>query len=487
MADYRGKKIFLALCAGAAMALSMPGLGMGPLVFIALLPLFLALEGGRPFQTGFIVGVVFFALDLRWLLTLYRFSPLVVPGYLFLSLYLATYLGLFGLLVHHLGMKRKRSWTLLILAPVSYTLLEILRAHGPLGIGFSALYQTLFRFPQLIQITALAGPWALSAAIVVVNTALYLTLRRHLLYLVPSLGVIGLLATCSLIPAPKGGTPINVAVVSSEVSQDIKLDTQNLTSLARHYISLGEEAASSKPDLIVFPESILPTYILLSPQILGEFTALAQRMEARVLFGTGDLRNHRIYNSVVLISPEGTLVGQYDMVHPVPFGEIIPARKVLERIGFAPLISSFLPQEVTPGERFTPIAGIGTPICFESTFPSPARAFARDGAWLLVTVTNDAWFARSSELWTHFAAAVFRAVETQRYVIQAANSGVSGILDPRGRILQQTLSEGLLVGEVTPQIRQTPYTRWGDIPLYVVFSLGSLFLVLKRKKIDKNR
>ena len=475
------KKLVAALVAGIALALSMPGLGLGPLVFIALVPLFIALEEGSGFRLGFITGLIFFTLDLRWLLTLFRFSPLIIPGVLLLIAYLALYLGLFGLLIRRLG-TNYRSWTLLFLAPITYTLLEMLKSFGPLGIGFSSLYQALYRFPSLIQIVSLVGPWGLTAAIVFVNVTVYLALRRRPIFIAAGLGMIGLLLACSFVPMPKDESPMNVAVVSSAVPQEVKLDSRNLYPLLQMYAGLGEDAASSNPDLIVFPESILPAYILDQQEILYQLVELAQRAEAYVLFGTGDVRNQRVYNSVVLLSKNGSIVGQYDMVHPVPFGETIPARNFLEALGFAPLIASFLPQEITPGDRFSPIEGLGTPICFESTFPTPARILTRRGASLLVTVTNDAWFVRSSEITAHFASTVFRAVENGRYTIQAANGGISGVITPRGRIVKQIAGEGVLIAGVARRTTFTPYTKWGDISLYALFGAGGILVMVRWKK-----
>ncbi len=480
MSHFREKKALLALVAGAAVALSMPGLGIGPLVFVALVPLFAAIEEGRGFLAGFLAGVVFFAVDLRWLLTLYRFSWLVVPGYLILVTYLAAYFGLFCFLMAWVRGKRGFDGVLLVLAPLCFTLLEILRAYGPLGIGFSALYLSLYRFPPLIQIAAVAGPWAITAAIVCVNASLYLAMRKSAVYLLVAGGIVGLLASFSIGCGPQEGETLAVAVVSSAVPQEKKLDGRNLLPLLEQYIALGEQAARTNPDLIVFPESILPGYILRDERLLPQFRALAEGADAYVLFGTGDYRNGKIYNSVILLSPDGTTVGMYDMVHPVPFGEYIPGRGLLERIGLGQFANSFLSQDLARGEGYVPVGGIGTPICFEATFPTAARALVRNGAALLVTVTNDAWFAGSSELRAHFAAAVFRAVETRRTLIQAANWGISGVVDPRGRILREVVGEGILLAEVARQQDQSLYTRWGNGLLYLVLGIGGLFTLAWR-------
>jgi len=482
MSRFREKKALLALVAGAAVALSMPGLGIGPFVFVALVPLFAAIERGRGFLVGFLAGVVFFAIDLRWLLTLYRFSWFVVPGYLFLVAYLAAYFGLFCFLMAWVRGQRGFDGALLVLAPLCFTLLEILRACGPLGTGFSALYLSLYRFPPLIQIAAVAGPWAITAAIVCVNASLYLAMRKSAVYFLIAGGLVGLLAAFSICCGPQEGETLAVAVVSSAVPQEKKLDGRNLLPLLEQYITSGEQAARTNPDLIVFPESILPGYILRDERLLPRFRALAEGADAYVLFGTGDYRNDEIYNSVVLLSPDGTTAGMYDMVHPVPFGEYIPGRGLLEGIGLGRFADSFLSQDLARGEGHVPVNGIGTPICFEATFPTAARALVRNGAALLVTVTNDAWFAGSSELRAHFAAAVFRAVETRRTLIQAANGGVSGIVDPRGRILNEVIGEGVLFADVAQQESKSLYSQRGNSILYVVLGASSLAALVWRTR-----
>ncbi|MCK4600599.1 apolipoprotein N-acyltransferase, partial [Candidatus Bipolaricaulota bacterium] len=181
-------------------------------------------------------------------------------------------------------------------------------------------------------------------------------------------------------------------------------------------------------------------------------------------------------------SPTGEILDIYSMVYPVPFGEYIPGRRLLAKIGLGSFAASFLPQDLARGEGLIPIGGIGTPICFESTLPAVTRGFAANGATLLATVTNDAWFVGSSELRAHFACAVFRAVENRRYLIQAANGGISGIIDPRGRILREVTGEGIISAEVVQREDRSLYTHWGEWPLYLVFAAGALLTLAVRRK-----
>jgi len=478
------RKAAAAVGSGILTALAMPGFGWAPLLFVGLVPLFYALESKHRFLYGLLFGATFFALDQRWILTVYRFSPLVVPGFLLLVLYLSLYTGVFGMLVRPVR-GRPFGPGLLLAAPAFLTLLEIARAQGPLGTGFSSLYHALYRMPWAIQLAPVLGPWGITALVVLVNAGLYLALRRRrAVYLLASVFAIVLLAGSSLLPiAPDEGEPLRVAVVSSDVKQEVKLDARNLEALANRYETLGQEALAAKPDLIVFPESILPTFILSDLDILARLTRIATAGEANVLFGTGVYENRQIRNTVVLLSDRGEVHGEYAMVRPVPFGEYIPWRSLWEAIGLKRLMDSFLPVDLTPGTSFEPLDGIGTPICFESTFPGPARAFARNGAGILAIVTNDAWFVGSSELVAHFSAAVLRAVETRRYVIQSANGGISGLVDPRGRILATTDGERALSGEVHKRDDMTPYARWGDVPLVLVLAVaGAGFLVVEVRR-----
>jgi apolipoprotein N-acyltransferase len=469
----RSKALYVAL-SGILTALAMPGFGAGPLVFVSLVPLLYGLENGRGFRMGMLFGLTFLGLDLRWILTLTRFSPLAVPGFLVLIVYSSLFFGLLGF-----ATARRRNTRLgaglLVAAPVCFTLMEITRAQGPLGIGFSALYSSLYRIPALIQAAAYLGPWSITAGILAVNVAFYLALRRkQLRYAALGFAFVGSLGAFSLLPfAQNPSRTIDVGIVSSKVLQEVKLDARNLSALTSRYLDLGARAIAEGSDLIVFPESFLPGYILREERLLTPLARLAETGEARILFGTGDVRDSQIYNSVVLLNRDGGIAGQYDMVRPVPFGEYVPGRQIWEAIGLGGLADSFLPRDLTRGEEFEPLDGIGTPICFESTFPTAARRFVINGAQLIVTVTNDAWFVGSSELRAHFAAAVFRAVETHRWVVQAANGGISGIIDPRGVIARATSRERVLRGVVRPREDMTLYCRWGDGPLLVLLGIGA--------------
>ena len=474
------KETLLSLLSGILTAFAMPGFGAFPLIFVSLVPLLRVLDKRGGFWPGFIFGFAFFIIDLRWIVTLARFHPVVTVGYVLLTVYFAIGCGVLGITLTWRMRSRISTW--LVLAPALFVLAEFLRTLGPLGMGFSALYQSLYRVPWLIQSASVFGPWFISGILVAINGSVFLLLRkRDLRFVFLAGGLTLLLVAFGLLPHPTQETDsLMVAVVSSKVQQEVKLDARNLGDLTTRYLRLGEQALTADPDLIVFPESILPAYILQNETLKNSFADLARRGETQVLLGTGVYQDRKIYNAVALFSATGEVAGTFHMVRPVPFGEYIPGRSILEWLGLGAWARSFLPLDLSRGESYIPLAEFGTPICFESTFPGPSRQLTKNGAQVLVTVTNDAWFDESSELAAHFSCAVFRAVENRRWIIQSANGGISGIISPYGRIVASLDNEGILAEEVGMQVGVSLYTRWGDWIVLLVAGVLAGGLLLGR-------
>lgn len=481
----RRGETWLAVAGGTLAALSMPGFGAGPLVFVALVPLLGALEQGRGFLHGYLFGLVFFAIDVRWVLTLVRFNPLVAPGYVLLVAYLALPFGLVGwLIAQRTGRPVGSTW--LVLVPALVVLAESARTLGTLGMGFSMLHQALYHVPWLIQSASVLGSWAITAFVVAINGAIYLTWRtRRLRYALVGAGLLLAQAAFWLVPVTTGAdeAALAVAAVSSNIDQAVKLDARNLDELSERFLVLGERAIATGPDLVVFPESFLPAYLLSADGLFERFADLARAGNARLLFGTGTYRDGGIFNTTVLVGADGRVIDTYDMVRPVPFGEYVPGRRILDAIGLGAWARALLPLDLSRGVAYDPLDRIGTPICFESTFPTASRRLTRAGATLLVTVTNDAWFAGSSELRAHFATAVFRAVENRRPVVQAANGGISGFVDARGRILSETPTETVSTGTVRLSNARSSYTTIGDLPL--VAAAGCIAVALLTPRVRR--
>jgi len=245
------------------------------------------------------------------------------------------------------------------------------------------------------------------------------------------------------------------------------------------YKNLSASLASQGPRLIIWPETAVPFYLQFDKNLGPEVFDMSRHANAYLFTGApaykGYAQDVEYYNSAFLISPEGEIIGKYDKTHLVPFGEYVPLKKYL------PFIHKLVVGvgDFTPGKRLEPLEfegnSFGVLICFESIFPELARGFIKKGAGFLINITNDAWFGRTSAPYQHFSQSIFRAVENKVFLIRAANTGISGVIDPVGRVRVQS---GIFTREaIGDEIKLrdarlfTFYSRYGDI-----FAIGCLFL-----------
>jgi apolipoprotein N-acyltransferase len=233
---------------------------------------------------------------------------------------------------------------------------------------------------------------------------------------------------------------LKVAVIQGNIDQVEKwLPATKATTLDKYLRMTRHELAGQAPDLVVWPETAVPFYLNESRE-LTRLTSLAATGGVHILTGSPHrnidpgAKNYRYYNSAFLIDGRGRVTGRYDKEHLVPFGEYVPLKKLLFFLG--PLVEAT--ADFSPGTDLHPIpcqnTRLGVLICFESIFPDLARRQTDAGAGLLINLTNDAWYGRSSAPWQHLSMAVFRAVENRRGLARAANTGVSGFIDPLGRM-----------------------------------------------------
>jgi apolipoprotein N-acyltransferase len=187
---------------------------------------------------------------------------------------------------------------------------------------------------------------------------------------------------------------------------------------------------------------------------------------------------NRLYNAAFLVQPDGTTAGVYRKMHLVPFGEYVPLQRLLFFV--QPIVQSV--SNFTPGEApvLLPVGShrVSTAICYEVVFGSLIRRFVTDGSELLTTITNDAWYGRSSAAYQHWDQASMRAIENGRYLARAANTGVSGFVDPYGRVLQKSalFEQKVLVDDVAFLQVRTVYSRIGDLVawLSLAFTVAAL-------------
>lgn len=492
----------LAIASEILVALSFPGFELDPLIWFSLIPLFFALEGTN-YKQGFwlsaLAGLGFFGILLYWVLVLWEWVGfLIVPGYVLLIAYLSLYWGAFGAIYSFFQRRLSPLWLALIV-PSLWVVLEFIRAQTRFGFPWGDLGYALYKQTALIQIASITGVWGLSFVIVLVNYLLFRALKaRRLVYLAAAVAIFlfmlgfGLYAMRPKTLQSQNAPEIKIAIIQPNISQRARFDRQKIEEHLQLYRRLLQQIEGEAINLVILPESILPGYILQQPELLSPFAEFAQKNEAYLLLGTLDTEAQNAYNATALLSPQGQIVDRYHKVQLVPFGEYVLFRDVLTKVGLEGLIREALPGDFSFGRGFkvinSDLGKIATPICFESIFPAISRKFVQKGAQLLITVTNDAWFKRTKALPQHFTKGVFRAVENRRFFVQAANTGISGVISPHGKIIVRSSieKEQILYAEVALSDDKTIYARFGDWLVYLAaffLSTALAYAKLQRPKI----
>ncbi len=465
----------LAIMSGVLAALSLPGYDLDFLVWFSPLPLFWALRGKsykQSFGLSFLAGIFFFALLYNWIPILRIWAgPIVFLGYLILILFSALFWGVFGL-AYSIFKDRLRPVQLAIITPSIWVILEYLRTVGQFGSTWGDLGYSLYKRPILIQMASFAGVWGISFLIVLISYLLFLSLKDrkigYFLSCIVILLVVGGWGYFYSLDQNINGQKLQVGLVQPNVEQAIKRRSQNTEKLVEKYRQALEELSNNDLDLVVFPESVFPFLLLDRKEVLDIFTDFAKSQQLFMLLGTATREANKFYNAAILISPQGEVIDKYSKVKLVPFGEYLPFRELIKSLGLPTDQITPLLGDLTPGDGFRPLrsrlGSLATPICFESAFAGPVRKFVDRGAELIITITNDAWFLDSIALPQHFAKGVFRAVENRRFFVQAANTGISGIISPGGRIVKRGLAqeEGVIRGEVALGDESTVYNLLGD-------------------------
>ncbi|MSN24556.1 MAG: apolipoprotein N-acyltransferase [Geobacter sp.] len=507
--DRRG---LLAIASGILIALSFPTPGLSFLAWMALIPLLIAMEESTAktaFRIGCTCGVTAYAIILYWLnivFTRYGHLPwsVSVPVYLLLVFWLAMFYGL-SISIARLGEQAgiKAAFTL----PVAWVAFDFVRSFLFSGFAWAMLGHSQFRTLPLIQIADLGGVYGITLLIVLANVVLYRAMRAvfcsGIRYPVKSAITLLILLVATLfygfnqlrkdeVRTPE--KPMRVALIQGNIPQDVKWSPEFRDSTVDTYERLTRDASRGGVDLIVWPESAVPFFFQDEPQQAARIRNLARETNAYLLFGSPahELRNGKntFLNSAFMISPTGETTGRADKLHLVPFGEYVPLGNILTFINKIVVgIGDF-----APGEKAvlleTGNTKLGIQVCYEVIFPELAREYVRAGARVLVAITNDAWFGRSSAPYQHLSIAIFRAIETRTPLIRAANTGITAIVDKNGHISAMTglFVEGYRTGEIEPGSGQSLYLKIGDAPAWICLLLtaGVALLGWRRQKNNHN-
>lgn len=496
------KRALFAAFLGAVSVLAFAPVHAWPILFLSFGALVWLLDGCHADEhlgerlkcagvTGFWFGFGYFLAGLYWVAEAFLVEPwrhgwllpfvmTVLPGGM--ALFFAAACA-FAMLLWKPGAGR------VFALAIAFGLAEFARGHVLTGLPWNLLgYAVLSPLP-LMQLASLFGVYVLSLlavilfaapAAILAPTETDLAGRKGsaavALLVVLLLGLGYVWGGQRLSAAPQDSTAVRLRIVQANVDQANKWRPENAAEIFTDYLDLTQSAGLDRIDIVIWPETAVPFFLdesqdalLAIGAALPEGTTLlagsARVVEERDTQGT--LQTERVYNSLLAIDDQGRVVDGYDKLHLVPFGEFLPFQDFLESLGFMQLTG--VRGGFSPGDSARLLSIEGVPparalICYEIIFPDEiVRTGARPG-WI-INLTNDAWFGSSAGPYQHFQQARVRAVEQGLPVARAANTGISAVIDPYGRILAEIgLGEkGIIDAELPKVVPATAYARFGPM------------------------
>jgi apolipoprotein N-acyltransferase len=493
-------RIWLSIAAGIALALAYPDFNLPPFAWVAVAGLMLACLGasiGGAALYGLLFSAPFYGFSVPWIYTVMRqYGPLPVwqaAGVMALMiLAVSPCIVIFAILVAWIA--RRSAESAILASPFLWVALEFLRGRVPdIGFPWNLLGYTAAGSLALVQLTSLTGIWGLSLVVAAYNALLVWSIRslgrrhanRSAAMLVGSTVAILIIVFVGgrFVPVAQA---TNVAhLIQPDLPQSMEypanwdaLHAGDMADVDQITISAGQR----EPGLVVWPEVPAPFSL---EQLPFAQRALRLARESRSDFLLGVIKwkqeggnNVAAYNSAVLLDPSGVQEFEYDKIHLVPFSEYVPWRKYLFFArGLTGLIGDF-----RHGTQYNigrlPGGPFGVFICYEAIFPNEVRRFVQSGAELLINISDDGWFGRSSARGQHLAMARVRAVENRRWLLRDTNNGFTVAVDPYGRIVAALPPDirGQLDAPYAFRSDRTLYTRWGDWLAWLVAAIGATLL-----------
>jgi apolipoprotein N-acyltransferase len=491
--------VALAMVSGALFVLSFPKFGHPAFGWIALTPLLVALTGAtlrRAFLLGLTTGIIYFTGTLYWItgvMAMYGglqtwVAVLINAG---LIAYLALFPALFALITRRIVMAYGRS--VLMAAPVVWVATELGRAYIT-SFPWELLGYSQVTVLPIAQLASLFGVYGLSMLLAAVSAALaFAATARRWAPLVAVLAVVLAVAVwgsrrVAASEWTRAGEPIRIGMIQGNVDQGQKWDVTRASAIFQDYVNLTRQAIREGSQLVLWPESSTPFLFEENLPAANVVRTLAEQARVPIVFGSDQIergRPDRYFNSAFLVRADGTTGGVYRKMHLVPFGEYVPFQRLL--FFAAPLTEQA--GTFSPGlnPELLPVDGhrLSVAICYEVVYPDLVRQFVAGGSELLTTITNDAWFGRTSAPMQHFQQAAMRAIENGRYLVRSANTGISGIVDPYGRVLAQTpiFESAVLVGEARFLRTSTFFSRHGDVLAYASVVATLVLLVVASRRV----
>ncbi len=472
----------------------------GGLAYIALVPLFVLLfraPKAVTFGKGMCFGFLYAGIGFHWLISLYPldfldFSPLVglmliVTAWLLISLCYGLMHGLLFVGCRRLSVG---GWQ----DGITYACLWMLTEwiQGVLLFPFLTLAVTQASFPSVIQSISLFGSFFLTFLIALCNAGLayFVVFRKKRVFLsvllIFTVNIVG--GAITLHSTSQEDSPLKVALIQGNIPSNQKWQENTSAIIFDTYQTLTARAIKEQtPDIVIWPETVLPVS-LNDTRYLEELqkTAISHRTPLIIGGFYYDAQKQKDYNCMYYIHADGRMdLPIYAKRELVPFGEFLPFRNTLSKL--FPVLGDINASgsDLTPGTKsivneLSGVGKFGSLICFDSLFPQIAKESVNAGAQLLLLSTNDSWFEDSTGVYLHRNHAVLRAVENQRWIARAANTGISCFISPKGEVFESLppLTEGYTVYDVALQNTSTLYSRTGDIILW----LGGCYLIMIGRK-----
>jgi apolipoprotein N-acyltransferase len=508
------KRAAIALAAGALSSFAMAPFSAWPVLFVTFPVMVWLVDGagggrlrGVPAaaMVGWWFGLGYFVPGLYWigyafLVDAPTFAWLMPFAVLGLPAYLALFPA-FGFALARLIWTKDASRVLAL--AVSLTISEWLRGHVLTGFPWNALGYALTEPLALAQTASLIGLWGLTFLSVAIFASPAVLIdgssRGRKPWIAPAMALLLLVAMgifgvvrLSLQPTTMVANA-KLRIMQPNLQQDVRFNYAAKPEVMKKYLTLSDRASGPQStgvrdaSILIWPESAFPFFLTREADAMAQIADLLPKGTVLI---TGSVRAPdlppgakvtRAYNSIYTIDHDGSVLSIYDKLHLVPFGEYLPFQNWMEKLGFVQLTKvqgGFIagtrrrPLEIPNAPRVLPL------ICYEAIFPEDVASRDDRPGWI-VNLTNDGWFGISTGPYQHLQQARLRAIEQGLPVVRAANTGVSAVIDPLGRIVARLGLgvEGVLDSSLPSAIAPTIYARSGDIPAAIIVAAALLFVV----------
>jgi len=510
------KRAFIAFAAGALSALAMAPINAWPVLFLTFPVAVWLIDGagagrlrGVPAAAlaGWCFGLGYFVPGLYWIGNAFLVDASTFAWLIpFAVLGLPAYLALFTALGFALA---RLIWTgdasrVLALA-VCLTLSEWLRGQALTGFPWNAFGYALSEPLALAQTYSLIGLWGMTflAVAIFASPAALIDGRGRGGRIAPTVAIallvaMGIYGAVRLSQNPvRTVAAVKLRIMQPNLQQDVKFNYSAKAAVMKKYLTLSDRASGPQSTgvrdatILIWPESAFPFFLTREPDVLAE---IADFLPKGTVLITGSVRAPdtappgvritRAYNSIYVIDHDGGVLSVYDKLHLVPFGEYLPFQNWMERLGFEQLTrvqGGFIPGTVRRSLQI-PNAPRALPlICYEAIFPGGVATRDDRPGWI-INVTNDGWFGMSSGPYQHLQQAQMRAIEQGLPIVRAANTGISAVIDPFGRVVARLGLgiEGVLDSSLPQAASPTIYARVGDLPAVTIVTIAFLFVIRRR-------